>query len=469
MTAISGRDDNRLFKYIYADGLGGVVDYRLSAWDMSSAEESAKVKEKVKNGSYRGLEKLVYSYVSITLPTANYTFADKQSALLAYSVAGALGNKATALLKNGIIGDVVYLVKSNGDVESFTSDNKSGGWIPHSNGLVFFYPISSDVDRINKFLNGYSGVLSIVVETTTETSVSGNFTTQDVIGDPSIILKTDALKNGWCGRWIGIPSIGGKAQYGTRKNVSTKGTPLLATSNNGSTWSSYPTGTLASNVTNHLTDTYSTTEIRICSYTAFANQTVEDENRPILNGSAGIGDVWTYNGFYSELWGNLLQESLIGKVGISADVLDFYGNASMTNTKVRQNSLLETVATRPNIHAPLTLSTPTNNSPAMKTLISQTAINGQCNLQCQANELTYDGSSFVPWGDDSTIKITGKGSSTFKDLNGNVNKQVVHKLAMSYGYTMNHARAGGQVSGVDLYDTPTTLEEPVITDGVILH
>lgn len=50
---LSGRDDGRLPQYVYADGLGGVVDYRYSAYPMSSPEEAAKVSAK---DDYRGLE-----------------------------------------------------------------------------------------------------------------------------------------------------------------------------------------------------------------------------------------------------------------------------------------------------------------------------------------------------------------------------------------------------------------------------
>lgn len=42
-TKPSGRSDDRLYDAIYASGQGGVIDYRLSAWDMSSKEEAAKI------------------------------------------------------------------------------------------------------------------------------------------------------------------------------------------------------------------------------------------------------------------------------------------------------------------------------------------------------------------------------------------------------------------------------------------
>ncbi|EGR5853328.1 hypothetical protein BS055_RS14815 [Vibrio parahaemolyticus] len=53
------------------------------------------------------------------------------------------------------------------------------------------------------------------------------------------------------------------------------------------------------------------------------------------------------------------------------------------------------------------------------------------------------------WGDDSTIRIIG-GIGTFINLNGDTCLYGTHELAIPYGYTKNKARAGSQVSGVDL-------------------
>ncbi|HCH2101171.1 TPA: hypothetical protein NKR60_001253 [Vibrio parahaemolyticus] len=53
------------------------------------------------------------------------------------------------------------------------------------------------------------------------------------------------------------------------------------------------------------------------------------------------------------------------------------------------------------------------------------------------------------WGDDSTIRIID-GVGTFINLNGDTCLYGTHELAIPYGYTKNKARAGSQVSGVDL-------------------
>lgn len=61
---------------------------------------------------------------------------------------------------------------------------------------------------------------------------------------------------------------------------------------------------------------------------------------------------------------------------------------------------------------------------------------------------SYQGKS-DGWGDDSTIRIIN-GIGTFINLNGDTCLYGTHELAIPYGYTKNKARAGSQVSGVDL-------------------
>ncbi|EGR1404018.1 hypothetical protein [Vibrio parahaemolyticus] len=61
---------------------------------------------------------------------------------------------------------------------------------------------------------------------------------------------------------------------------------------------------------------------------------------------------------------------------------------------------------------------------------------------------SYQGKS-DGWGDDSTIRIID-GIGTFINLNNDTCLYGTHELAIPYGYTKNKARAGSQVSGVDL-------------------
>lgn len=71
----SGASDGRFYDAIYADGLGGVVDCRLSAWGMSSAEEAGNITDKVIDKSYRGVE--VYNGVSVS---GDFTYTYEEAA-----------------------------------------------------------------------------------------------------------------------------------------------------------------------------------------------------------------------------------------------------------------------------------------------------------------------------------------------------------------------------------------------------
>ncbi len=73
----SGRtNDNRLFNAIYADGLGGVVDYRWSANDRSDPKWGAQAKLEAEAGEYRGLEKLVRTTIASGTLTVTETELD---------------------------------------------------------------------------------------------------------------------------------------------------------------------------------------------------------------------------------------------------------------------------------------------------------------------------------------------------------------------------------------------------------
>ncbi len=73
----SGRtNDNRLFDAIYADGLGGVVDYRWSANDRSDPKWGAQAKLEAEAGEYRGLEKLVRTTIANGTLTVTETELD---------------------------------------------------------------------------------------------------------------------------------------------------------------------------------------------------------------------------------------------------------------------------------------------------------------------------------------------------------------------------------------------------------
>lgn len=431
----SSRDDGRAYDAIYADGQGGVVDYRLSAYDMSSVEEHAKVWEKVKNGSYRGLEKLVY-----TTPRLEKAQDTSNAAALSMFV------NDTSLYA---IGDKVSVIQGSiVEVDGATI-----------NAIVDGSHVTWDV--VDGTFNRQAGVSPYVIhQTETNYSVSGNFTTQDVIGDPANILLTPDLQNGWLGSWIPvIPDGSAKTYTYTRKVLDTGSLDRQYTPDNGVSWATQ--ANVVNNVTNSFTSSLlAPNGVAVCPYTAFAKQTKESTNKPVLNGSQGVGDVFVQSD-HRTILGGLTTESLIGKVPTNSAATRRYTEHKLESIDLFETSIQSAAGFEPT-HTHILSGAPDNNSPAVKALPYQIADNGQTNLGIHANELTYDASGTVgnEWGDTvasttytnayGTMKITATGSDTFTDLNGNTNIQAVHELALPTGYVHNRARVGTQTEGVDL-------------------
>ncbi|ELA7920529.1 hypothetical protein Q4905_002828 [Vibrio alginolyticus] len=486
----TGRDDGKLYDAIYASGQGGVIDYRLPSWDMSSKEEASKVFQKVVNGSYRGEEELFRTFVGTHLFTSgSKTYVNE-----------AVTNVASGEQINLKVGDIVYLEANDGvTYQKRVISSVVGGQ------ARFLIPA-----EVNQNTN-------MVVTFKTGSSVSGEFTMVDVIGNPTEILATPALANGWLGGWIPvIPDGSSKNHPLTRKAVESS-VDVQITSDNGGSWVN--TNLTANIITNTLDGRFTGSgEVTIYSYTAFAKQTVEANNDGVFNVYEGIGNVFAAQEA-APLHGTLLAESLMGKV------LTF----GVNNNPSYNTYAVKNVYIHPNIHSiqtwhvpehePINLNPPTNDSPAYKTLWYQTANNQQVSLNFAWNELVWKdhspvtvpevGSSFnftqndiyyvrlaegtslnrsliralvggnlrfadyiedrngvfknlsgadrfqrediisAGWGDDSTIRITD-GTGTFINLNGDTCLYGTHELAIPYGYIKNKARAGSQVSGVDL-------------------
>lgn len=506
---LSGRDDGRLPQYIYEGGLGGVVDRRLSAYAMSSPEESAKAWEKVKNGTYRGLEKLVFTNAII----GSTTTVASSSGLIKVtksSVSGSFdysSSSDTPVVGTLVVDGVAHALDTLRWVSSGAgTSGEEEYWIkPRDN-------------------SGFSGANTVTgcFGQDLATSVSGNFTMDEVFGEPANILLTDALKNGWQGIWNPkIPTDSAGDYTYSRKvlgSTSNKFTP-----DNGLSW-----GESASWNANLDSTTNSISRgpnidggrVYVVTYEAFAKQTKPSTNKPVLNGEAGLMPVAAacyYNTNGSGM--PLLQESLIGKVATGNDAwgnINGMLNVELANIRGNGGALEITEGV---VHKSISLVAPTNNSQAVKALPYQISDNGQCSIGVQANELTFeaatvntvadessvsvvqyglykitdqssllfgkvirrigaantvnltgyyiqDGVVYSPsdspdaaswgvwsgsgWGDDLTMKITADGSDTFVDLNGNTNLSVVHELALPIGWTHNHARVSTQVAGVDL-------------------
>ncbi|WP_229614465.1 hypothetical protein [Vibrio parahaemolyticus] len=504
----AGRDDGKLYDAIYASGQGGVIDYRLPSWDMSSKEEASKVFQKVVNGSYRGEESLIFTK-RVTAGGAGGTTSNPNGFYLSIAP-NAQGGAVYIEDSVAEVGDTLRFYDNLGDLYIGVVSKKTSA-VRHEillKGKYFPYTLPSD------FTNWY-----VVTEVDKGFSVSGEFTMVDVIGNPDEILATPALANGWLGGWAGTPTSSGTPMPLSRKNVGE--TSLTCPFYANGTWG--VTTRAVDSVKNELTTSASSTTVMLVPYNAFAKQTKEANNAIVLNGDAGVGDTFAlmHRGAFSA---PQVAESFLGKV-LTGDGTNGKASQRLLLTDYEIQGVQWTGNTgnwgklARSEHEPISLSEPVNDSPAVKALWYQTATNQQASLNFAWNELVWKNHSpaTVPdvgtsynftqndiyyvrlaegtslnrsliralvggnlrfadyiedrngvfknlsgadrfqrediisagWGDDSTIRITD-GTGTFINLNGDTCLYGTHELAIPYGYIKNKARAGSQVSGVDL-------------------
>ncbi|HDY7853810.1 TPA: hypothetical protein RQK38_002480 [Vibrio vulnificus] len=406
----SGRGDGRLYDAIYASGQGGVIDWRLPARDMSSKEEAAKVFQKVVNGTYRGIEKLTRVDIQ-SVSTAFLTFSRGPNQQSIYC------NPTVGLRSMATLNKLPNLV-NHGD----NNRPVAGYAVSRTSGYVF--PLAGRVWTDNDYLVAPSTVTTvppsnevwdIVVMSETNISVSGDFTALDVVGSPEKVLATPDLANGWMGRWCPIiPDNTGKTFPASKKYLTVLGREF--TTDDGSTWQRISdwTGQGANATLNAIaTSALQPDRVTLNHYTAFANQTKRSANKPVLNGSDGIGDVWATSGYGRDSdWGVLLQESLTGKVGVSDKTDDLAYRFALTRFSIHSASLIiDNSVGRKASHNPLTLTAPTNNSPAVKALWHQASNNQQATLNFLWNELIFDTNWRTPdkvWSGGSVSVAVGE-------------------------------------------------------------
>ncbi len=510
----SGRPDGKFYDAIYSSGQGGVIDYRLSAWDMSSKEEASKVFQKTVNGTYRGKEMLKKTVIRNSINERYVSVGStNQISIKNESVSGSLD-----WLEDNVWTFVTGQVTVEGEVRDILK-------IKYSKTSLLIRTVDGKGVNIGDTV---TGVILDVIDT--NIPVSDNFLHIEVVGDPEVVLATPALTNGWIGSLNPKFNTNYNTITGSRKNV-TGTVSRKYSDDSGVSWGSDSPSWDSAKNTFVASSLQPTGRVEMWEYTTFAKQTKEADVAPVFNGSQGIGTVFATK--YSPIdQGCLLAESLIGKVPtdstssiapriFEADVSRIGINNA--NSEISSGGSFGTCE-----HTPIDLGAPQYDpNAAVKTLWYQTATKQQCSLNFAWNELkwtilpyhavnetsigiiqghmyighgktggtaqynlgghifkangTNDGFAFRDmymaeggdimyfgntsspsrdgnlkmyrigdeWGDDSTIRIVDN-TSTYVNLNGKTCLYGTSELSIPYGFSKNMARAGAQVSGVDL-------------------
>jgi hypothetical protein len=410
------RPDGRFYDAIYADGQGGVCrDMRYSANGVDLVD-FAEVDRKVKNGTYRGFERLAFSKAGFTV-------------------------KLTPTFSGGRT--LIYIDNSLDFFGGTPSSSAVGAFILNATGRYLVEIYSSNATGNYVYINSVHGNVTtqflvnsqVLLERPSVTSVGGSFLQTDVIGDHANILATPQLTNGWQGSWI--PSIpdGVKDEFSLTRKYVGSGSDIIRTytTNNGSSWVSGGI-VLTDPIKNQSTFTnMPVSQVALYQYKASSNQTEPTVNAVVYGGKSGVGSVWEYAGFYPQAWGNGLVESLLGKIGISADTSLFAGDLPLVYSLLRLTGEQDTSSNRLALHSPVNLAAPTNNSPAVKVLNYNVNINQQAIPHYAYTELKHNGTN---WGDDGKVTIVDN-KSTKTDLNGNTVLVGTAKLKEPIGWIKN--------------------------------
>ncbi|MDZ5513838.1 hypothetical protein [Vibrio fluvialis] len=404
----SGHPSNLRFNAIYASGQGGVIDqrYKYGAWDASSAEQAAVVREEVKNGTYRGREKLVFTHIQMGTQSSA---AASTNAFTVDDVSKFVVGDSVSIVSDGVI------VAKDRVVTSIGSSN-----------------ITFNGDGIPRDVKSYY----FVVTTKTRLTVEGEFTQTDVIGDPANILKCQALKDGWFGGWITVIPDGTVPHNQmplTRKAKNATGT-MLYSGDNGSTWAS---AAITYDQVLNVRDNSSAPDlgrITMYIYTASAKQTIPCNKSAVLNGDKGIGMVEVTQSYRTDGYSALLAESLSGKIQTSPNGNSVMGRCGLLSLAMGASGFSESGGWLGDTkHSPITLAAPANNGPAHKFLSYQKESSQQANLAYLWTELVHNGTD---WGDDSLIHVADNISQR-TDLNGNTVLYGTAELAKPYGFIKN--------------------------------
>lgn len=427
-SSYSGHPNNLRFDAIYASGQGGIIDQRLKygAWDATSAEQAAVVREEVKNGTYRGREKLKAS-VPFNTPATSGVFSSKR----------VLFDSTTDIYRDVYAKFGATQQGASSGATASETDERTFGYFVAKDGITTYPILGFGVDvgtlfyfttttaGYEQYRNDFTTPISLVLSGEVSLTVEGKFYQIDVMGSPVNILQVDALKNGWLGGCIS--DFTSRSVEMTREAVDSSFTFIK--NDDGVSWGK---ATATVDLVNNTIDAYfDTTPNRVgfITYKAFAAQTEPSANLSVFNGERGLSSVFASSN-YRTANGSLLSESLFGNVLKSDGTLPRDKCYTLTGFAIASSEALETSGNM-TTHSQIDLSAPTSGDKAFKALYCQSSSDQQANLNIIANELIYS-SAGGNWGDDAKLKIVADG--TFTDLNGNRCKAAIHKLAKPYGF-----------------------------------
>ncbi|EJG2035843.1 methyl-accepting chemotaxis protein [Vibrio parahaemolyticus] len=497
----SGRPDGKFYDAIYASGWGGVIDYRFSAWDMGSKDEAAKIFQKLENGTYRGKEFATRCDLFVRTSTEPYFYGGK-TAIWIEGIDDFIGSRNPRDFKvNGYTvvsaatdghGQYVYFDSKYGDISSY--------WKSVSNNVVVTsptnIPVSGNFNMIDvlgsperilakaDLANGWLGGWIPVVPN--NTLVANKFPMTHVAvdkdmrmywsdGDAAWQTGTYTFSSSLNARDNGsvIPSTRVALHSYTASAKLTKSAnikPILNGANGvGDVYATMFNdrtrgGLLRESFINKVVSGYSqkhphSQTVKLNKCTLLDGYFASNPDFSPTHECIELGEPAYDDSAIKVLWSQSSNNQQ-ANLNLSFNELIWVGSYSSLNvTKITStNTATDGVAgqfylTDPSITNAL-------GNKLLRCVKSFTASwgdvwleNGKGFVYITAPTgdpfLVVYGSQSDLWGDDGKLRIVSE-VGTYKNLNGDLCLYGTHELAIPYGYTKNKARAGSQVSGVDL-------------------
>ncbi|WJG22139.1 hypothetical protein [Vibrio furnissii] len=435
-SGISGHPDGLFFDVIYSNGLNGIVDERpkYGAWDASSSEQAAVVREEVNKAVYRGRERLTRWMISKGVPSgsssnmyigAGFAIESGETYLAAKSTLN-LGYKAW-----------VYIVDSG---DTTLSGVVAGTWYvctAYSRNYQGQIGLVNPVTGGNTWITaGTTSSMAIIVGIDVETNltVEGNFNYLNVIGHPAEIVGCSALKNGWPGGWMSdLPDNTSKLHYFSRPHVGSSSVSRIYTDDSGDEWL---TDSVAIDAVNQAwLATIPESRVTLMLLTAAAAPTKISANVAVYNAESGLPKFIDVFSSADSNYGALLGYSLFNFAlkGSNPDTarqrlaLTEISLSSLGVLSSGDNGLLHQK------HAPMGVLDSSNNTPACKVMMHQTSKSGLASLNIVANELRFNAVN-ASWSDDSKLKVK---NGRFTDLANVSCLAMIHELSKPYGFIKN--------------------------------
>lgn len=497
----SSRPDGRFYDSIYASGWGGVIDYRFSAWDMGSKDEAAKIFQKLENGTYRGKEFATRCDLFVRTSTEPYFYGGK-TAIWIEGIDDFIGSRNPRDFKvNGYTvvtaatdghGQYVYFDSKYGDISSY--------WKSVSNNVVVTsptnIPVSGNFNMIDvlgsperivaktELANGWLGGWIPVVPN--NTLVANKFPMTRVAVDKDLRMYWSDGDAAWqAGTYTFASSLNARdnssaipstrvalhsytASAKLTKSANIK--PILNGANGvGDVYATMFNdrtrgGLLRESFINKVVSGYSqmhphSQTVKLNKCTLLDGYFASNPDFSPTHECTALGEPAYDDSAIKVLWSQSSNNQQ-ANLNLSFNELIWVGSYSSLNvTKITStNTATDGVAgqfylTDPSITNAL-------GNKLLRCVKSFTASwgdvwleNGKGFVYITAPTgdpfLVVYGSQSDLWGDDGKLRIVSE-VGTYKNLNGDLCLYGTHELAIPYGYTKNKARAGSQVSGVDL-------------------